>query len=222
MDYCLPFSSNVDLLHPDTQCQFNRTGILCSQCQHPLSMVLGSSRCVKCTNVYILITIMVIVAGIVLVVLLYLLNLTVTKGTINGIILYANIISINNSVFLTNDQIFKPLQVFISLANLDLGIEICFYDGMNSYVKLWLQLFFPVFLIFMAFCIIIASRYSSRILRLTYKRSLHLLATLFLLSYTSVLRIVLTVLFLIPPLLTYQVVIKNWCGLLMPVCHCLD
>ena len=49
----------------------------------------------KCTNLYILITIIVIMAGIVLVVLLYLLNLTVTIGTINGIIFYANIISIS-------------------------------------------------------------------------------------------------------------------------------
>ena len=87
MDYCLPYSSIINLLHPDLQCQFYRTGILCSQCQHPLSMVFASSRCMKCTNLHILIiTIIVIVAGIVLVVLLYLLNLTVTIGTINGII----------------------------------------------------------------------------------------------------------------------------------------
>ena len=32
MDYCLPYSSNVNLQHPDVQCQFNRAGILCSQC----------------------------------------------------------------------------------------------------------------------------------------------------------------------------------------------
>ena len=195
MDYCLSFSSNVNLLHPDTQCQFNRTGILCSQCQHDLSMVFGSSRCMKCTNVHILITIIVIVAGVVLVVILYLLNLTVTKATINGMILYANIISINNSVFLINDKVFKPLQVFISFINLDLGIETCFYNGMDAYIKMWLQLIFPTYLIFIAFSIIIASRYSSRILRWTYSRSLPVLATLFLLSYTSVLRTVLTVLF---------------------------
>ena len=196
MDYCLLFSSNVNLLHPHTQCQFNRTGILCSQCQHDLSMVFGSSRCMKCTNVHILITIIVIVAGVVMVVLLYLLNLTVTKATINGIILYANIISIlNYSVFLTNNNIFKLLQIFISLANLDLGFETCFYDGMNIYVKAWLHLFFPILLVIISFSITIASRYSSSILRLTYKRSLAVLATLFLLSYTSVLRTVLTVLF---------------------------
>ena len=195
MDYCLPYSTNVNLLHPDLQCQFNRTGILCSQCPHPLSMVFASSRCMKCTNVHILITIIVIVAGIVLVVLLYVLNLTVTNGTINGIIFYANIVSINDSVFLENDNVFKPLRVFISFANLDLGIKTCFYNGMDSYIKMWLQLFFPSYLIFIAVSIIIASRYSSRILRLTYRRSLPVLATLFLLSYTGVLRVILTVLF---------------------------
>ena len=195
MDYCLPYSSNINFLHPDLECQFNRTGILCSQCQHHLSMVFGSSRCIKCTNLYILITIIVIVAGIVLVVLLYLLNLTVTTGTINGIIFYANIVSINDSLFLVNDNVFKPLRVFISFTNLDLGIETCFYNGMDSYAKMWLQLFFPLYLIIIAVSIIIASRYSSRILRLTYTRSLPVLATLFLLSYTGVLRTVLTVLF---------------------------
>ena len=194
MDYCLPYSSQVNLLHPDLQCQFNRTGILCSQCQHHLSMVFGSSRCVKCTNLYILITIIVLVAGIVLVVLLYLLNLTITIGTINGIIFYANIISINDSVFLVNDSVFKPLRVFISFVNLDLGIETCFYNGMDSYAKMWLQLLFPFYLVIIAVSIIIGSRYSSKILRLTYTRSLPVLATLFLLSYTGVLRTVLTVL----------------------------
>ena len=195
IDYCLPFSSNVNLLHPDTQCQFNRTGILCSQCQHPFSMVFASSRCTYCTNAYIFISIIVMVAGIVLVVLLYFLNLTVTKATISGIILYANVISINDSIFLINGHIFKPLQIFISFANLDIGIETCFYNGMDSYAKMWLQLFFPAYLIIIAASIIIASRYSTRILRLTYRRSLHVLATLFLLSYTSILRTTLRVLF---------------------------
>ena len=84
MDYCLPYSSNINLLHPDLQCQFNRSGILCSQCQHHLSMVFGSSRCMKCTNLHILIiSIIVIVAGIILVALLYLYNITVTTGTIS-------------------------------------------------------------------------------------------------------------------------------------------
>ena len=195
MDYCLPYSSNVNLLHPDLQCRFNRTGILCSQCQNHFSMVFGSSRCMECTNVYILISIIVLVAGVVLVTSLYLLNLTVTNGNINGIIFYANVVSINDSILLVNDNVFKPLKVFMSFANLDLGIETCFYNEMDSYAKMWLQLFFPFYLIIIAASIIITSRYSYRILRLTYTRSLPVLATLFLLSYTGVLRTVSTVLF---------------------------
>ena len=195
MDYCLPYSSNVILTNPDTQCQFNRTGILCSQCQHPLSMVFGSSRCMKCANLHVLISILIILAGGVLVTFSFLLNLTVTNGTISGIIFYANIISINDSVFLINDNVHESLRIFISFANLDLGIQTCFYNGMNSYAKIWLQLFFPSYLIIFAVAIIIASRYSHRILRLTYTRSLPVLATLFLLSYNGVLRVVLTVLF---------------------------
>ena len=195
MDYCLPQSSNVNLENPDMQCQFNRTGILCSQCQHSLSMVFGSSRCVHCTNVHLLVSVIVLVAGIVLVTLLYILNLTVTTGTINGIIFYANIININDSVFLVNDNVFKPLRLFVSWVNLDFGIETCFYDGMGGYAKFFLKLFFPLYVIITAILIIISSRFSSKILRWTYSKSFPVLATVFLLSYTSVFRTVITALF---------------------------
>ena len=65
---------------------------------------------------------------------------------------------------------------------------------MDSYAKMWLQLF-PLYLILMATFIIIASRYYYRIQRLTFARFLPVLATLFLLSYTGILRAVSTVLF---------------------------
>ena len=38
-DYCLPHSSQLKLSTPDSQCQFNRSGVLCGQCQHGLSNV---------------------------------------------------------------------------------------------------------------------------------------------------------------------------------------
>jgi len=72
---------------------------------------------------YLLLSTFVLIAGVVLVVLLYCVNLTVTKGTINGMIFYANIISINGSVFLVNDNVYKPLKVFISFINLDLVLK---------------------------------------------------------------------------------------------------
>ena len=91
-------------------------------------------------------SILIVLAGLSLVTSVYLLNLAVTNATINGIIFDANIIGINDTVFLMSDNVYKPLRVFISFANLDLGIQTCFYDGMDSYVKMWLQLFFPSYL----------------------------------------------------------------------------
>ena len=195
MDYCLQHSSDLNLQNPDLQCHSNRTGILCSQCQHSLSMVFGSSRCTKCTNIHILISVVILFAGITIVVILYLLNLTVTNGTVMGIIFYANIISINDSTFLANDNIFKPLRVFISFVNLDLGVETCFYNGLDSYDKMFLQLCFPLYVIAIVIVIIAISNYSSRVLRWTYAKSFSVLATLLLLSYSGVLRTVSTVLF---------------------------
>ena len=132
------------------------------------------------------------VAGLLLVLLLFILNLTVTDGDINGFILCINIISINYCVFFPQCNIGNYINVFVSLANLDLGIPTCFYNGMDDYAKMWLQLAFPGYL---ATLLIIASRHSTTIQRITARRALPVLATLFLLSYTKVLRTVSSVLF---------------------------
>ena len=193
--YCLPHSSHLNFSTPNSQCQFNRSGLLCGHCQQGLSTVFSSFLCVHCSNVYIFLAIPIALAGLILVLLLFVLNLTVTDGTINMFILYANIISINTPVFFPSIRNFSPTYTFISLANLDLGIQTCFYNGMDDYAKMWLQLAFPFYLIFIATLIIITSRYSTTIQRLTARRALPVLATLFLLSYTKILRIVSSVLF---------------------------
>ena len=90
---------------------------------------------------------------------------------------------------------FTFLYTFTSLTNLDLGIQTCFYNGMDDYAKIWLQLAFPFYLIFIATSLIITSRYSTTIQRLTARRALPVLVTLFLLSYTKILYTVSIVLF---------------------------
>ena len=193
--YCLPHSSHLNFSSPNSQCQFNRSGLLCGHCQQGLSTVFSSSYCKTCSDIYLLMIIPIILVGFILVLLLFLLNLTVTDGAVNGFILYANIISINTPILFPNVNHFTPAYTFISLANLDLGIHTCFYNGMDDYAKMWLQLAFPFYLIFIATLIIITSRYSTTIQRLTARRALPVLATLFLLSYTKILRIVSSVLF---------------------------
>ena len=192
---CLPHSSHLNFSTPNSQCQFNRSGLLCGHCQQGLSTVFSSSHCKTCSDIYLLLIIPIIVFGFILVILLFILNLTVTDGAVNGFILYANIISINTPILFPNVNHFTPAYTFISLANLDLGIQTCFYNGMDDYAKMWLQLAFPFYLIFIATLIIITSRYSTKIQRLTARRALPVLATLFLLSYTKILRMVSSVLF---------------------------
>ena len=197
-DYCLPHSSHLNLSTPNSQCRFNRSGLLCGQCQQGLSAMFGSSQCKQCSNVYLLIIIPIGIAGVVLVLLLFSLNLTVTDGNINAVLFYANIISINTPIFFPNNN--SVMYVLISLLNLDLGIETCFYSGMDDLVKKVLQLVFPVYLILIATFIIITSHYSSRMQRLTARRGLQVLATIFLLSYTKTLLAVSNVLFFYSPI----------------------
>ena len=193
--YCLPHSSHLNFSTPNLQCQLNRSGLLCGHCKQGLSTAFSSPFCQHCSSVYLLLIIPIAMSGIILVLMLFVLNLTVTDGTINGFILYVNIISINTPVIFTELNHFLPTYTFISLANLDLGIQTCFYNGMDDYAKMWLKLAFPFYLIFIATLIIITSRYSTTIQRLTARRALPVLATLFLLSYTKILRIVSSVLF---------------------------
>ena len=192
---CLPHSSHLNFSNPNSQCKFNRSDMLCGHCQQGLSTVFSSFKCQHCSNIYLLLIIPIAIAGLMLVLLLFIFNLTVTEGSINGFILYVNIISINTSVIFAEINHFTPTYTFISIANLDLGIQTCFYNGMDDYAKMWLQLAFPFYLIFIATLIIIISRYSTTIQRLTARRALPVLATLFLLSYTKFLHIVCSVLF---------------------------
>ena len=74
----------------------------------------------------------------------------------------------------------------ISLCNLDLGIELCFYDGMTDYDALWLQFVFPVYILTLVSALAIASRYSAKIERLTRKKVIPVIATLILLSYNKI------------------------------------
>ena len=192
-DYCLPYSTYLNLFTPDMHCQFNRSGLLCGHCQEGLSVVFGSSQCKMCSNIYLFIIIPIAIVGIALVMMLFVLKLTVTNGTISTFIFYVNIVNTNYSNLLPNCH--SPICILLSISNLDLGVETCFYNDMSGYSKTCLQLAFPFYLIMIALALIMGSRYSSKVQRLTARRGLHVLATLFLLSYTKILSMVCHVLF---------------------------
>ena len=202
-DYCYTHFSKLQLSNPDSQCQFSRSGILCGQCQQHLSTIFGSSDCKKCSNMYLLLLIPFAVSGIVLVIIMFILNLTVSEGTIIPFILYFNILNIHNIPLFPSHSLIKPFYTFISFVNLNLGIETCFYNGMDDYTKKWLQFSFPIYLIMIITSIIIATRHSIVLQRLTLHKTVPVLATILLLSYTKILQTTSNVLFLYSTITDY-------------------
>ena len=195
-DYCRSDTNSLrfDLDRPDDQCAFNRSGVLCGACQANLSGVLGTSKCRECSSLMLFAIISAAnIAGILLVALIMILNITVAMGTVSGLIFYANIIQASHAVFFPMEITSSFLSVFIAWVNLDLGIETCFYDGLDAYAKTWLQFVFPFYIWIIVITIIVASHYSSIASKFFGNNAVHVLATLFLLSYAKILRVVITV-----------------------------
>lgn len=200
-DYCLSPTSDheikINLTHKngaDAQCAHNRIGTLCGACKPGFSLSLGSSRCIPCshwhTNLPVILS-TAIISGIILVVLLLVLNITVAVGTLNGVIFYANIVASNFSTFFPFSSP-NFVTVFISWLNLDIGIDTCFFKGMDAYWKVWIDVLFPAYLISLVILIIFISEKSTKFAWLLGRKNpVATLATLILLSYTKLLRTVI-------------------------------
>ena len=202
-DYCRPstpaVSINLNVPHgADSQCAFNRTGLLCGRCKPGFSLSLGGSLCLVCPKTWPgLLTANLIAqlfTGIIIVGLVVTLNLTVAAGTFNGLLFYAHIVAANRSNLL---PFRKPniLTIFIACLNLEFGIERCYFKGMDAYSKTWVQLLFPTYIIALVYLVIIISRHSSVFVKLIRKGNpVATLATLILLSYAKILRTIIDIL----------------------------
>ena len=191
-DYCTTNKMYIAVDDSDEQCSSNRTGLLCGKCAQNFSLALGANRCLQCSNDYLWLIVAFAFAGVALVLLLLVLRLTVAVGTINGLIFYANIIAMNSATFFSSRA--NVLTVFVAWLNLDLGIETCFYNGMDAYTKAWLQFMFPFYVWALVGIIILISHYSAKVATILGTNPIAVLATLFLLSYTKVLRAVIAAL----------------------------
>ena len=200
--YCsidrLGITVNQTHLDQDVQCNDNRSGILCGGCRANHSLALGSNRCLPgCTNNRLSLVVAFAAAGIAFVFFIKILNLTVSQGTLNGLIFYANIIGAQPTLVLpTRGSPASPavsfLSVFMAWLNLDLGIETCFFHNMDAYVKAWLQFTFPVYVWVISLFIILISKYSTQASCFFGNNSVPVLATLILLSYAKLLRAVIS------------------------------
>ena len=148
--------------------------------------------------------VMFAVLGVFLVAALFFLNLTITQGTLNGLIFYAN--QVITSLFF-NQSILNPLQVIVSLVNLDFGLPMCFYNGMDDADKAGLQFVFPAYLLILTMATILVCHYCyqrspttftsiflSRLSTIIGERAVGVLSTLIYLSYSKLLRTVIDIL----------------------------
>lgn len=180
----------------DTQCASHRTGTLCGGCQDGYSLVLGSSRCKRCSNRTLALLIPLLLAGVILVALVLLLHLTVDVGSINGLILYANIVTINQWVLFPEPTTSYYSSMILAWVNLDLGIETCFFNGMNMYSRTWLDFLFSMYLLLLAGLVIVLKHrlnhyYVSRLLQNTNPAAA--MATVLLLVHAKFLRLINTI-----------------------------
>ena len=169
----------------------NRQGLLCSQCTPGTSSQFGSFRCAQCTFAGLLLVPFGAVAGIVLILLLFLFNFTVLQGDIIGIAFYANVVGIMDEFLLKYSV--RPFYIPLALMNLGFGFETCFFDGMDEFSKAIVQFIFPFYLITLIIIITIVSHNFKCRFRFQYlaRRSVPVLATIMLLTYSRLINAVI-------------------------------
>ena len=189
----------------NTQCALNHSGVLCGGCPPGLSLAIGSSRCLDCPDnkgIPLAFFILFFVMGLIHVSYIKIFDFTVTKGTYNGFIFYANMIWINQEIFFPhiNKQINPNLHTFFSVMrvltawmNHDFGIETCFIYGLDAYSKVWLQFLYPFYLYGIAILIIIVCNYSTKVTKIFGNNSVAVLSSLFLLGYVKLIRVLYAV-----------------------------
>ena len=176
------------------QCNNGHQGLLCSECPSGYSSVFGSFQCKECSSVWLLQLPLYVFGGIFIVAFLFLLNLTLLQGTIIGVVLYTNIMGLMADCL--QEHAWGPLFFILSVLNLQSGAGVCFYDGMDEFWKALLQFAFPFYLFTLLIVIIIVTHKCGyrmfRKARFIARRAVPVLATIMLLTYTSLVNAVIT------------------------------
>ena len=167
------------------------------RCRSGYDYSLGSSHCVKCPDHWrrnlIGIAIAAIVAGFVTVLVAFILalNMTIAVGTLNGILFYANIVFANADTYLPYSTP-NFASVLILWLNLDIGFNVCFFEGMDNTDKPLIQLAFPAYVTFLVVMVFIISECSSNFARLIGRGNpVAALATMILLSYAKLFNVII-------------------------------
>ena len=177
-------SANITSL---SQCssEYGREGPVCSRCPENQQPEYLSFKCRDCPHEWIALLFILFIGGPLVVVILFLFNLTILQGTINGFILYCYMMIHTWSSSFFSLYAWKPLYIVFRLLSLGFGHGLCFFD---EFSKALLHFAFPFYLLTLVATIIIcAHKCNCRIFRVTFiaRRAVPVLTTLMVMTFIS-------------------------------------
>ena len=132
----------------EQQCAHNRTGVLCSECPHGLSVTFGDESCKMCTNLYLLLILPVILVLSIFSGIIFRLNIDVFSGYLNAYLYCYQMMPL----LMPGNIEFDPFISFIigvtSLGGTGGNFGTCLYDGMNNLDKMFLNYAIPSYVVF--------------------------------------------------------------------------
>ena len=186
-DYCKPLSKHIIPGDYDSQCTegANRVGLLCGACEKGYSIVLGSSKCKLCPNNYFLALVIVFaVAGLLLLAVVAFVKVSVSEGYLYSVLFYSHIVSQYITHFTQSGTAAFVPTAFL---NLNIGIQTCFYNGMDSLTRSGLQFVFPFYIYLLMYVIVVLARFFKWPGKIGFSAE-KTFATLLVLSHTSILQ----------------------------------
>lgn len=185
----------------DVQCNsgYNRGGVGCGRCLEGYSIVLGSNRCLKCSNTFLLLLLVFAAYGVSLISLIVFFQFTISEGFLNGILFFSNILALYAPYLLTRQV--RSLFVVCFWLSFKMGFETCFFDGMTALSSTALNYVFPLYLYFLLLLVTLLARWSHRFTRWMGSHRFSpskLFATILVMTYTSLLETTVSILAFTP------------------------
>ena len=188
--YCRLTPTIFNKSDTDNQCAENssRTGVMCGQCKPGYSILIESHSCQKCSNRFLPGYIVLdVVGGLLLFACISVLGVTIDKGWTNMVILFCNIVYPYSIYNTESTSLFRYLLAPTRWISLELGIDHCFKNGVDSLQKYLIRLVFPAYLYILMGLFALLCRCSSFASR--YFSPTKTLVTLLFLSYIPIIRL---------------------------------
>ena len=179
-----------DLNNSVPLCIDNREGLLCSQCPPGYSVVFGSYECKQCSNWWLFTLIIYAVIGPLLIYLMYVLKLTLTTGTLNGIIFCVQVLGFIDPPSVDSREMNLLLNGW---SHIDLKVSLCLYNGMTELWKQGLLTMYQVYILSILLGIIVLSRFSVKISNKIANSSVQILVTVVHVSFSYLLTSIMEV-----------------------------